>query len=231
MKNRLRYIFGAALVVAVIGTAPAAMAHDGEDHSNDNSSSASTRTVAEKKETAAEFKGRLDKLKTKYKVNLQAAEKQSLKTKCKPAQSLVAKLNTKFGNSVTTRTKAYEKLEQRLDKLVEKLKVKEVNTATLEQQITELKAKITTYKTDLDAYKQSLTDLKDVDCAADPDAFQAALEASRAAHQKLTDDVKAIRTYLVDTIKPTLQTIKQQLEDEAKASEDDSADSSNEGSN
>ncbi|MGH7249826.1 MAG: hypothetical protein ACREGC_02530, partial [Minisyncoccia bacterium] len=128
------------------------------------------------------------------------------------AQTKIGVLQTRFGNSVVTRTKAYDNLESRLDKLTTNLKAKSVDTTTLEQQITELKSKITTYNTDLTAYKQSLSDLKAVDCKTDPDGFQAALQAARSAHDTLVNDALAVRTYLVDTIRPTLESIAKSLE-------------------
>lgn len=51
-----------------------------------------------------------------------------------------------------------------------------------------------------------------MDCAADPDAFKASLEASRTALAKLSPDAKDISTYMTETIKPILKTIREQLE-------------------
>lgn len=216
MKRKLSYFISVFAVSAMLLSPVAALAHGDELHDDSNTSS-NTRSE-KKKETAAEFKKRLDDQKTKYKVKLAAAQKLALKGKCKPAQAVVGKLQTKFGNSVTKRTQAYEQLQKNLDGLIEKLKAKDVDTATLESQITALKAKIATYSTDLTAYKDSLADLKEVDCAADPDAFQAALESARAAHQKLVADVVAIKTYVKDTIKPTLVTIRKSIETAASTS-------------
>jgi hypothetical protein len=46
-----------------------------------------------------------------------------------------------------------------------------------------------------------------VDCVADPVGFKAALEAARTSQATVLKDIKAIRAYVNDTIKPTLQAI------------------------
>jgi hypothetical protein len=230
MKRKLSYLITTLFLGATILTPAVAMAEHGSDStssheatatttSTDSSGSGSSSDDTTKVETEThDMPGRITKLKTQFKVKLGAAEAAHIKLKCVGAQGVVGKLHTKFGNSVTVRTQAYTELQKNLDKLVTKLKAKDVDTTTLEQQITELKAKITTYTTDLTAYKTALSDLKSVDCKTDPDAFQAALLAARTAHDKLVTDVLAVRTYLVGTIKPTLKTIKTQLE--AKESKD-----------
>lgn len=239
MKHYLRYIIGAALIASTLIVAPVVWAVENnstnDNSSNDNSSSTNLTTNSDDNsdnaatETKSEFTSRMDKLKTKFKVKLGETEKRQLKLRCRPAQSVVAKLNTRFGNSVTKRTQAYTELSANLDKLIAKLKAKGVNTTTLEQQKTELDNKISSYKTDLAAYQQSLTDLKNTDCVTDPDAFKAALEAARAAHETLVNDAVGIKTYLLNTIKPSLQSIRKELE--SQAGTDSSDNNTSEGTN
>ena len=47
-----------------------------------------------------------------------------------------------------------------------------------------------------------------IDCLTDPTAFKAALEAARTSQATVLKDIKAIRAYINDTIKPTLTDIK-----------------------
>ncbi len=222
MKRKLSYLISAFLITGSLVFAPTIVAAHGADDtttsgSTSNSTSASdttddsTKTAQVEKETH-DIKERIAKFKANFKVKLTAFQAAALKQKCVGAQGFVGKLHTKFGNSVTVRTQAYDSLTKNLDKLVTKLKAKNIDTATLETQIKELNTLISTYNTDLTAYKQSLSDLKDVDCKTDPDGFQAALLAARTAHDTLVKDVVAIRHYLISTIKPTLQSIKMQLD-------------------
>lgn len=193
-------------------TTTSSSSDDTDDNSND---------ITETETETHDMTERIDKFKASFKVRLGLAEAANIKAKCVAAQGVVGKIHTRFGNSVTKRTQAYTELQKNLDKLVEKLKAKNVDTASLEQQITELKSKITTYSTNLAAYKQALSDLKEINCKTDPTGFQAALLAARSARNTLVTDVLAIRTYLVDTIKPTLKTIKTQLE--GKENDDDTS--------
>src|SRR4030095_195914 len=94
----------------------------------------------------------------------------------------------------------------------DKLEAKGVDTATYDAQVDELKTKIETFHTDLANYKQATDDLAEMDCASDPDAFKAALESARQLSKQVVEEGKAIKDFLNNTIKPTLQTIHKQLE-------------------
>ncbi len=205
MKYSLRYLAGATIIAGSLVATPLVMA---ETSSNTSTDTTTTETEAE---TQARH-DRIEKFKSDLKINLTLTQKLRLKTRCKPAQSVVAKVRNKFGNSITTRTEAYTELSKNLDKLITRLKAASVDTSTLEQEKTTLDTKIATYKTDLDTYKQALSDLKLVDCLADPTGFQAALETARTDHDTLVTDVVGIKTYVKDTIKATLMTIRTQLE-------------------
>ncbi len=233
MKYRLRYLVSGLLITTTLVATPVALAESNSNSSSNtsnsstsvssdssSSSSSSTTTVTStnnddtiKIETEHHtMADRLALLKAKFKIQLTVAQTTRLKLRCVAAQGVIAQLNTRFGNSVAVRTSAYTELQSRLSKLVITLKTHNVDTATLESQITSLNTKVTSYNTDLAAYKQTLSDLKAVDCKADPTGFQSALQAARAAHDKLVTDVTDIRTYLKDTIKVTLQSILKTLE-------------------
>lgn len=209
MNIKLRNLIGAGLIISVLSITPFALAQE-----NSSGDSGNSNDTSETEQEAKDRDDRIEKFKTKFKVNLSATLKLHIKAKCVGSQGVVGKLHTRFGNSITVRTQAYTELSKNLDKLVTKLQAKGVDTTQLETDITTLKSKIATYTNDLAAYKQTLVDLKSVDCKSDPDAFQAALEAARAAHQTLLDDVVGIKTYLKDTIKPALETIRSSLEKE-----------------
>ncbi len=200
---RIRLLLAAGLLALTLGIAPLALATESTDEDTSTSSS-------EKDE--ASLNKRIEALKKKLRITLKESEKTRLKARCLPAQALVKKVHTRFGNKVVTRTQAYSELSKVLDKLVEKLKAKEANTTTLESYIAVLKTKIAVYETDLADYKQKLSDLKDMDCKADPEAFKAALEAARTARDKLIQDITAVRTYVKETIKLELLTIRKSLE-------------------
>lgn len=214
MKQRIRNIIGAGLFAMVFSAVPLAVAVSNTTDSTTDTTTTTTTTADDDKVDTdpVKVKSRLEGLKTSLKIKLTTAEQANLKAKCKAAQTIAAKLNDRFGTSVTTRTKAYDNLSKHLTDIIAKLKDKGVDVTKLQQESTELQAKIATYKTDLASYKQALSDVKTIDCVADPAAFKAALQTARTAHDKLVNDAIAVRTYVKDTIKPTLEEIRKTLE-------------------
>ena len=213
MKQRIRNIIGAGLFAMVFLAAPLVIAVSNTTDSTTDTTTTTTTADDDKVDTdPVKVKSRLEGLKTSLKIKLTTAEQANLKAKCKAAQTIAAKLNDRFGTSVTTRTKAYDNLSKHLTDIIAKLKDKGVDVTKLQQESTELQAKIATYKTDLASYKQALSDVKTIDCVADPAAFKAALQTARTAHDKLVADAIAVKAYVKDTIKPTLEEIRKSLE-------------------
>lgn len=145
-------------------------------------------------------------------IKLTAAEASKLKTKCVAAQGIVKTQEIKVNSGITARSKAYDELLDHLDKLIAKLKAANVSTTDLEAERTALKTKIDTFKKDLTTYKVALSDVQALGCLADPTGFKAALEDARTARKTVADDAAAIRSYVNDTIKPTLKTIKANID-------------------
>lgn len=173
-----------------------------------------------------QFSERLEKYKLERNLRLTQFQQNLVKNKCKQAQGGgIASLHGRIKGIETSRSKVHGNIIEHLNKLVEKLKAKGIDTSTLETQIAELKTKIDTFKTDLEAYKQEIADLKEMDCTADPTAFKAALEAARESKAKLKESAKSIRDYVKNTIKPTLVGIRQQLANQEGG--DDTSESTN----
>lgn len=155
---------------------------------------------------------RIAKRKAELKIRLSNTEKLRLQTKCKASQGLISSVKGRIKGIETSRTHVYKNILEHLTSLSEKLKNKGANTDELNADITTLQTKIDTFNTDLAAYKQAVSDLVAIDCKTDPDGFKASLEAARAALQKVNQDALAVRSYINDTIKPLLKTIRTELE-------------------
>lgn len=156
---------------------------------------------------------RLTDRKTSLKTKLTTAEQARVKSKCEPSQTGSLKLlSGRIKGIETSRKETHKNLLSRLDKLVEKLKVKNVDTTALEAEIVVLKTKIATFDADLALYKQAITDLKSMDCVADPVSFKASLETARTLKQTVAKDSETIKSYVTETIKPTLKIIQASLE-------------------
>jgi septation ring formation regulator EzrA len=231
MKQRLRYVLLAILASSFLLAPAFASAEGGSTNSssniaaNNSASEHATNTTSDKNTTTethpssdtTDMDKRLTRLKTDLKINLSDTQKLHIEGRCKSAQGIVKTVGDRVDNGVTTRTQAYAELTSKLNNIVTKLKAKNIDTTTLEHELTVLQTKIATFTTDVSAYKQTLSDLKGVDCITDPTAFQAALTASRSAHDKLTSAVADIKSYVSSTVKPTLQVIRTELESQEQS--------------
>jgi septation ring formation regulator EzrA len=217
MKQHIRNIIGSALVVSVLAFTPVAAAvNNANSGQAPNASSSSSDDSAKSTDGADDapshdLKDRLENLRKDLKINLSAERTNRLKQHCKAAQTVLGTTNNRLGNSITTRSKAYANVSTKLARLIDRLKAANVDTTALQQQATALNSKIAVYTADLATYKQSLTDLKSLDCVTDPAAFETALQISRAAHDTLVTDTTAIKDYVANTIRPTLQAIATEL--------------------
>lgn len=197
--------------------------------SGSNSGTTTTTTTANKEESAEDPEKAIEKLVEAEKakqpqadrlkariarlnIKLTAAEASKLKTKCVAAQGIVKTQEIKVNSGITARSKAYDELLDHLDKLITKLKSANVATTDLEAERTALKTKIDTFKKDLTTYKVALSDVQAQGCLADPTAFKAALEDARTARKTVADDAAGIRSYVNDTVKPTLKTLKASID-------------------
>src|SRR3989344_903410 len=223
MKTSIRIILSTILATPLlaVGVAPLVSAETDSNNTSNTSNTGTGSTSDSREETEnkeqKERNSRLEKRKTEFKVKLSDTEHTRIKSRCKQAQGGgIKSLDGRIKGIETSRERVHKNLVNRLNKLVDKLKAKNIDTTELESEITVLEAKIATFKADLATYKQDMVDLKAMDCAADPTAFKAALEAARADREKVHQDAKDIRSYVKDTIKPTLKEIRAQLEAEEK---------------
>ncbi len=222
MIKRIRFIISMIFVVPIVALTSNALVSARQGDSGSEAVSNTTAVVASpdnETETEAvkpddvELLRRLTDRKTSLKTKLTTAEQSRLKLKCVPSQTgSIKSLSGRIKGIETSRRQTHKNLLDRLDKLVEKLKVKNVDTTELEAEIVVLKTKIATFDADLVLYKQAITDLKSMDCVADPVSFKASLETARTLKQTVATDSESIKSYVNDTIKPTLKIIRTALE-------------------
>jgi hypothetical protein len=220
MNKRLKFLLATLLLGVPLLFSGLATAIEGSDQAaSGNEIKTETQMTEQEK---AELRARFEQRKNSLKLRLSALDQQKFKLKCKAAQTPLGTLRAHGIDTRVKRGKIYDKLVERLTKLSTKVKAASVDTATLDSQIETLKAKIEAFKTDLTNYQQALTDLAGMDCAADPDAFKASLETARSLRAKLSQSGKDIKAYIKETIKPTLQNIRGQLEAIKESNEGDS---------
>lgn len=223
MKLRIHYLIGTGLLVAALSVLPAVAEGSSSGTSANSGSEDTTQSTAQTPETDLEKEAtaevttttlaqRLAKHEDETKVKLSTADQLHLKTRCLPAQATIKNLGNKVNANVPQRVNAYIELSSHLTSIAAKLKAQGLDTTELEAENTILAGKIATFKADLIIYKQDLSDLQAVDCTKDPTAFKAALEAARTLREKIGGEITDISTYVTKTIKPTLATLRAQLE-------------------
>lgn len=153
---------------------------------------------------------------TTYKASLgrtvAASEQAKIKLRCSVAQANTKNLATRLSTVQKNRAAGYDKILSILNTLSTNLDKQAFETTALQENITALQTKVDTYKTTMNTYQQAVTDASVVDCAADPTAFIAALQTARTAHDAVMTQITDIRAYVTNTIKPTLQVIRTQIE-------------------
>lgn len=226
MKKEIKILVSAVLVAPVLVFASASAIEPRSGSSDSSGTSTTTKPLAQSTtqtesstsghsltpEQHAELQKRLEERKASLKTRLTTLEQTRLKTRCKNSQGALSSLSGRIKGIETSRNEVYGALVDRLSKLQSRLQEHGVDTTKLQTEIVELNVKIATFKTDLTAYKDAVNDLAVMDCQADPTAFKASLETSRAALTKLKQDSADIKTYVNDTIKPTLKEIRAQVE-------------------
>ncbi|MBI1857216.1 hypothetical protein HY003_00230 [Candidatus Saccharibacteria bacterium] len=213
MKKRIKLVLETTFMMSILTLVPVVS----QAHALTNMDTASDQTAESKTVLADRIKER----KAELKIKLTTLEQSRLKSKCKNGQVSVNNLSGRIQGLQTSRNNIYDNLTNQLTKLVTKLKDHNVDTTTLDPQITTLKGMITTFKTDMAAYKETVADLGTMDCAADPTGFKASLETARVSRAKLAKDAADIKTYINGTIKPTLVQIRMQLSTTEKHKENE----------
>lgn len=154
---------------------------------------------------------RLAERKAQAKLRLTNAQKNRLKTRCKNAQGVLTPIRSRMQGIETGRSNVYGGIVTKLKDLSTKLTNRNFDTTELSTAITTLEQAVTTFSTDLATYKQAISDLVDMDCASDPEAFKVSVDTARTARDKTVQDAKDIRTHVLEAIKPLLTAVRGQL--------------------
>lgn len=161
--------------------------------------------------TQSAMKDRIEKRKAELKTKLTNAQQIRLQNRCKNAQGRLQSVTQKTTAVQQNREKIYTKLLDRIAELQPKLVAAGVDTAQIESSVAELKAAIESFKASSSAYEQAIKDTAELDCQADPVAFQASLTSSRTVLQKVRSDAANIRTITNQKVKPALVAAKTKL--------------------
>lgn len=153
------------------------------------------------------LEARLEKRKEMLKEKLTYSQKKRITKRCIAAQKIITTVADKAKEAKTNRDKIYTNILSKTTDLRDKLKQQGQDTTKLDKNITELESLVNTFKSSLKDLRQSAVDMTNMDCAADPSGFKASLEAFRTDRETVLKNSLAIRTYINDSLKPTLKEI------------------------
>lgn len=166
---------------------------------------AQTGTPANTNEAIAE---RIEKRKTELKTKLERTQETRLKARCKAAQTLLAKAQTRSEELETRRLGSYKTLQDRVAALIDKLRANGQNVTDLEAAQSTLNIKVVSLTQAYDSYQLALSDAVAVDCTTDPTGFKATLETARQFHDNIGKAYVDLRTTIKDVLKPAIVAVK-----------------------
>lgn len=215
MKKWARILILTLITVLTLSPVGSQLRAEGTNTSTENTPSEVKKEILEDPKAAdylAKLKERLAKNKEAIKSNITKTQQAKIIARCQSAQGKITSANANIKSFRLARIEVYKKVVTRLTELSTKLKEAEVDTTELDKQITELQTMVNNFETNVTELSQAGADLANMECTADPTSFKAALEVMRAERKSISDDSAAIRAYIKDTIKPTLQTIRQSVD-------------------
>lgn len=153
---------------------------------------------------------RLEQYKVERKIETRNKE-EKIKIRCGIAQANLKNLQARINQVQATRATAYKNIADILTNLRNSLNEQAFETTTFTSVIDTYNAKVAEYTANMNIYKQAVDDAVAVNCVNDPHGFKGALETARLYHDKMVPHITDIRTYVTNTVKTTLQQIKEQL--------------------
>lgn len=172
--------------------------------------STTTDTTTTEVSTEKTIEERLAERKARIQTRLTTAQQTRLRARCQASQVIIRQFGGRVNSLEKNRKAAHVKIIERLNNVVAEVGDR-ADTTDLTAAIAELKVKTDAMDADLADYKQAVSDLAEMDCVADPTAFQATLSDLRTQRADLAKASAEIRAYVKDTIKPILQAIRDSL--------------------
>lgn len=197
MNKKLKFLL--AVILLPLGVLVPALSL--ESHYNSHINAQPATALEERKE---HYRAQLG-------TELSRAEQERIRLRCSVAQTSIKNLQGRIGDVQTKRLNAYDSILSSLNGLLSRLDAQAFESSDLQTDVDELSSKVSAFRQTLSSYKQAVDDMVIIDCAQDPTTFQAALQSARQNHQNIMIETGEIRTYINNTIKPTLQAIRIQL--------------------
>ncbi|MBI5357779.1 hypothetical protein HZB74_02935 [Candidatus Saccharibacteria bacterium] len=154
-----------------------------------------------------EIEKRISERKSRLKLQLSEAQKQIVKTRCNGAQTKLAVLQTNAEKHAAQSDDRTNRIVEKIDKIVDRLKDNGYNTESLEKAKAIVDEKNKSLQEAYQAYINALSDAAKNDCKADAEGFKASLEEAKTKFKDLKTARTELRNALREQLRPALQDI------------------------
>jgi hypothetical protein len=148
--------------------------------------------------------------------------------RCKNIETRIETRINRYDNNQNRDVTVYANLKSRLDKLVERLKLRSLDTSKLETDLKTLDEKIAKAQTDYETFINGLKETQNLACGESQGQFSGKLGEARKVILTVRQDRIDIRNFLRNTIRPDIQALREKLRMELqKEQQGQSADGDN----
>lgn len=203
-KHIKRISSGLLLTPLVVTSIASAQSSQSQQAEPGRPSVAATVNETTREERVKARKEKLERRLTQFEQNI-------VKTRCSAVTGAVNAAQARTKSFEAKRTQVYSRLATRLEELSPKLQAAGADTTAYDDQVAELRTKVEAFDTEIATLTQAITDLKEMDCEADPEGFVATIKAAVTQRQTVIEKGREIRAYLKDTLRPTFTEIRSQL--------------------
>jgi Skp family chaperone for outer membrane proteins len=170
-------------------------------------------------DTPNTIKERIEAAKAKTSSRLSTQREERIKQTCQSAQDkttgLSSRLETKFAN----RSSNFSLMSDKLNNLVAKLQLAQVDTTNLQAIVTEMSTLVAVAEAESTMYETNISDVGEVDCRNESVGFVALIESARLKRAEVLSNYSNLKDILNNKLKIELQGIQAQLSDDSGSSE------------
>lgn len=176
------------------------------------SATVKAQTAPENSKPGSTLEQRVAQRKAERKVTLDDKTVRRLETRCTNTQGKIRTLKSRYSDTSNNRNKTYRSIDAKMWVIIGSLKLIDKDTFKLEQQRLELAKQVAAFDNSSAQFRQVMDDAAAMNCKADPAGFMALIETARLYNAQIRESFTGIRTYVIDTIKPTITEYSTDLE-------------------
>ena len=176
------------------------------------SATVKAQTAPENSKPGSTLEQRVAQRKAERKVTLDDKTVRRLETRCTNTQGKIRTLKSRYSDTSNNRNKTYRNIDAKMWVIIGSLKLIDKDTFKLEQQRLELAKQVAAFDNSSAQFRQVMDDAAAMNCRADPAGFMALIETARLYNAQIRKSFTSIRSYVIDTIKPTITEYSTELE-------------------